>query len=407
MSAVLTFAAFTCASSGTAEPGQVAGRVVRADTGAPLPEVVVTLEALGPNPQCQRGKDRVAKSAADGSYMVPDVPPGCYYVVAYRTGFIGAIYGAPTLRQQGKLVTVVAGEKLGNIDFRLQLAPTVTEIDDKGLANNDPKLRDPELRLGLRIGRGRFSTNGRFFAFFVNGNADINRLWRYDMRSGQPASLGKRGIDLAWDGDALYIQDIDSHSTRASWVEVVTPAGLKEASEVPAAVARTFKRDEPPEGTVDYQEQNDRYFVSGEHPCHACGENVKVRRKGDKRGHLIATGLSGSFLFDPARSVLIYPDLGLSPALVTVDLDSRVPHTFQLPTPALDVLLDELPEPDGYEVAFVAGGSCLPEEPPDSGQNPWILPDNVEYRRQHSFPRHVCFAHIQEPPGHTPPHLRH
>jgi len=389
--AVLTFAVFTCSTCSPAAPAQIAGRVLRADTGAPLPGAVVTLEAAQPSPQCQRQEDRVAKSAEDGRYTVPAVQPGCYYVVAYRNGFIGAIYGAPTLQQQGRLVTVVAGEKLGNFDFRLQPAPAVRAIVDKALADDDP-----QLRLGLRFGPGRFSTDGKFFAFFVNGNADINRLWRYEMRSGHLVPLGKRGINLAWDGDALYLEDIDPQSNRVPIVEMVTPVELKEVSQVPPAVAQTFKKDERDHGSIRYEEQNDRYLVTGENLCHGCGVNVRVRRKGETRDHLIATGLSGGFLFDPARSFVIYPKLGLSPALVTVDLDSGVSHTFQLPTPSLDVLLDEMPEPDGYEVAFVAAGSCLPEEASGNGQNPWILPNNVEYRRQHSFPRHICFVNIRE-----------
>ena len=385
--AVLAFGVFAGTASRTKAQGQIAGRVVRTDTGAPLPDVVVTLEALGASPQCQRGKDRVAKSAADGGYIVPDVPPGCYFVVAYRRGFIGAVYGAPTLQQQGKLVTVTPGKKLDNIDFRLQPAPNDVEIDDNALVDGSS-----ELRLGLRFGRGRFSIDGNFFAFFVNANADINRLWRYDMHSGQLAPLGKGGIDVAWDGDVLYVEDNDSHSNRGPFVEVVTPVGLKDVSQVPPTVAQTFRRDEPDEESINFERQNDRYTVIGENPCHGCGVNVKVRRNGETREHLVAAGLSG-FLFDPARSVLIYPKLGLSPALVTVDLGSGTSQTFQLPTPSLDVLLDQVSHSDGYQVAFVGGASCLPEETPD-GQNPWILPDNVEYRRQHSFPQHICFVSI-------------
>lgn len=385
--AILTVAAFTSAASTTAAPGQIAGRVVRADTGAPLSDVVVTLEAVGPGPQCQRGEDRVARTAQDGRYSVPDVPAGCYFAVAYRRGFVGAVYGAPTLQQQGKIVTVTAGEKLGKIDFRLQPAPDVVEIDDNALADGNPGLR-----LGLRFDRGRFSTDGKFFAFFVYVNADINRLWRYDMGSGQLVPLGKRGFDLAWNGEALYIEDRDTQSNRSPFVEIVTPVGWKEVLQVPAMVAQTFKIDAPTEGSTISEQHNDRYTVISEYPCSGCGTNVKVRRKGETQDHLIEAGLSGGFLFDPARSVLIYPQFGLSSALVTVDLNSGVSHTFQLPTPALYQLLDEIPQPDGYKVAFVAAGSCVPEETPD-GQNPWILPNNVGYRRQY-FPHHICFVNI-------------
>lgn len=387
-SAVLAFAVFASTAARAATPGQIAGRVVRADTDAPLTDVVVTLEALRASPQCQRGEDRVAKSTPDGSYSVADAPPGCYFVVAYRRGFIGALYGAPTLQQQGKVVTVTAGEKLDKIDFRLQPAPDVVEIDDNALVDGAP-----ELRLGLRFGFGRFSTDGKFFAFFVHANADINRLWRYDMRSGQIVPLGKRGFDLAWDDDALYIEDRDPQSNRGPFVEVVTPIGLKEVSQIPAMVAHTFKIDAPDESSTIYEQHNDRYTVISEYPCHGCGTNVKVRRKGETRGHLIVAGLSGGFFFDPARSVLVYPNMGLSTALVTVDLNSGVSHTFQLPTPALDQLLDEIPQPDGYKVAFVAAGPCVPEETPD-GQNPWILPNNDI--RQHSFPQHICFVNLRE-----------
>lgn len=392
-SGVLAFVVFAGTASRVAAQGQIAGRIVRTDTGAPLPEVVVTLEALGPSPQCQRGEDRVAKSTVDGSYVVPEVPPGCYFVVAYRRGFVGAVYGAPTLQQQGKVVTVTPGEKLGKIDFQLQPAPDVVEIDDNALVDGSP-----DLSLGLGFDRGRFSTDGKFFAFFVHVNADINRLWRYDMGSGQLVPLGKRGFDLAWDGDALYIEDRDTHSNRSPFVEIVTPVGLKEVSQVPQVVARIFKIDAPNEGSTISEQHNDRYTVISEYPCSGCGTNVKVRRRGEKREHLIVAGLSGGFFFDPARSVLIYPQFGLSSALVTVDLNSGVSHTFQLPTPALDQLLDEIPQLDGYKVAFVAAGSCVPEETAD-GQNPWILPNNVEYRRQRSFPhvpRRICFVNLPE-----------
>ena len=68
-------------------------------------------------------------------------------------------------------------------------------------------------------------------------------------------------------------------------------AGPARTSCSSAISCRPSKETNDIEGTVNYEEQNDRYVVIGEYPCHGCGENVSVRRKGEKRAHLIATGL--------------------------------------------------------------------------------------------------------------------
>ncbi len=61
-------------------PGQIIGRVYRADTGAPLADVIVTLESV-------RGQGETSqRTATDGGYQFVGVVPGLYRIAAYRTG---------------------------------------------------------------------------------------------------------------------------------------------------------------------------------------------------------------------------------------------------------------------------------------------------------------------------------
>lgn len=217
-------------------------------------------------------------------------------------------------------------------------------------------------------------------ASVLTGNfvRQMDNLWRYDVRTHQLMALGDGALDVAWDGNHLYALLL-TKSLDKSVVEV-TPEGLKPVPQLPLAVQRAFTKYRPGhESTVIDVEENSRYVVSSNNPCHGCGNVIRARRKGSSHGHVIATDQDG-FLFDRKRSVVIYPKYGVTAALVAFDLDSGHSRMLALPTPYIAALLDGRSEPDGYLVAFSSAGPCLPKLTPE-GQNLWLLPLNDQYRR--------------------------
>jgi hypothetical protein len=378
--------------------GQIAGRVVRADTGIPVAGAVITAEPTKWNPNYDQREDRVAKTAADGSYAIRDLSSGDYRVIAYHVGFIGALYPFAMVPEgQLKPLHLAAGQSFKDIDFRLEPAPKVIAMNDHLLSKMYPGLG----RLEMGFGPARFSPDGRYLALIITANVRMDDLWRYDTSTQELVALGDGAVEVAWDGDRLYALLSNPEFMNSYSVVEATATGLKRPPQVPLAVQSIFTRweqGEPP--TVLKVEQNSRYVVSSDNPCHGCVPEIKVRRKGSNRERNIAKEQKGfvflgGFLFDRQRSVVIYPEIAFTSILVASSLDTGDTGILPLPTPYVASLLDGRAEPDGYEIAFVSAGSCLPELTSD-GQNPWILPNNIEYRREHSFPKNVCLVTVPE-----------
>jgi protocatechuate 3,4-dioxygenase beta subunit len=98
--------------------GRIRGRVVAAETGAPLRGARV--EILGGSAQ----PPRETVSDADGGYEVGQLPAGAFFVNASLDGYLGVAYGQQRQRPMdaGTPVTVPAGQTVEGIDLTLPRA---------------------------------------------------------------------------------------------------------------------------------------------------------------------------------------------------------------------------------------------------------------------------------------------
>lgn len=96
--------------------GSVTGRVLRADTEAPLPRALVILHP-NPGPAPSNGRESLyAFTNENGNYKFSSVSPGNYYLTVNATGFVYALPGFPVPS------LTVATSPLDLIEIRLQPA---------------------------------------------------------------------------------------------------------------------------------------------------------------------------------------------------------------------------------------------------------------------------------------------
>ncbi len=92
---------------GTSEPvAKAKVELRRVDAGAPAP--------------------RVATTAGDGVFRFENVPPGQYFVVAARSGFVNGEYGKRWPNGVGLPLTVAAGQGVGNIQIAMAATAAVS-----------------------------------------------------------------------------------------------------------------------------------------------------------------------------------------------------------------------------------------------------------------------------------------
>jgi hypothetical protein len=102
------------AQPGATGSGSIRGRVLRADTGAPIPRAIVFL--VGQTP----GDSPTATTDDRGTYQVTNLPAGRYTVRASKTGFVMMTYGQRTpLNAGGTPIELTDGAALSGIDMTL------------------------------------------------------------------------------------------------------------------------------------------------------------------------------------------------------------------------------------------------------------------------------------------------
>lgn len=90
------------------------GRTVNARTGEPVPRVTLSLVGAG-----QRGTSLSARSGNDGAFLIENVPPGSYRLIAERVGFLRQGYGSRTPGGQGAPLNLSEAQHLKDLEFRL------------------------------------------------------------------------------------------------------------------------------------------------------------------------------------------------------------------------------------------------------------------------------------------------
>jgi hypothetical protein len=387
------------------QPGEISGHVFRSDTGKPLADAIVTLESPG-SPQ----SDRLQRTAEDGSYEFAGLAPGNYWVIAYRSGFVGSVYGVGKSQNASEgLISVASGQKRADIDFRLSPAPEITTLSGKALAGALPEGAAP-----LTYGPGSFSPDGKQFAFVVAG-PNLEQVCLYDLFPqgsrcvtahagwGPPGSKAGAIGSLAWTGGALYAQP---PATGGPILRVLPPQTRREPGPPPssAAARRAF---------IDHVQAMQRLFRErqnriGEAGFHLVGSNGNFRVTA-WYGQLAVAAPDGSdpfniasggkelynFIFDPKRSLVYYPVPGrYFGAIVTFDPTVRRYRTTALPFGEGLKLLDVKREGGTTLAAYTVDGPCVPKALAD-GEDSWILPAKPLPAAQ---PASVCLATIPAGP---------
>jgi protocatechuate 3,4-dioxygenase beta subunit len=100
--------------------GVVAGRVVSAETGAPLRRAQVRLSGA------ELRSGRVAMTDADGRYEFRELPPGRYTLTASKAGYVAIQYGQRRAFEPGRPLELRDAQVIDRADFALPRGSAIT-----------------------------------------------------------------------------------------------------------------------------------------------------------------------------------------------------------------------------------------------------------------------------------------
>jgi len=130
------------------------GRVFHAQTGEPVPRVTVTLNGGVGGRGGGGGGTRVARTDAEGRFVIERVPPGSYRLVAERVGFLRQFYGAQSPGGAGAPINLSPGQTVRNLDIRLTPQGVIlgSVLDEYG--DPVPRATVTAYRAGQRVSLG-------------------------------------------------------------------------------------------------------------------------------------------------------------------------------------------------------------------------------------------------------------
>lgn len=136
-----------------ADAGWIAGDILRADNGQPIPGAVVSIRNFFDN---NGNAGQGVASGPDGRFVARGLPPGVYKVRVTAPGFapryfrgpVGAPVGAATFDAAG-FVTVVAGATTGGIDVRLD--PVAGSLSGRVLQQVASGVAPPVMGAGVNV----------------------------------------------------------------------------------------------------------------------------------------------------------------------------------------------------------------------------------------------------------------
>ena len=182
--------AFQEAPKGT---GRIRGRVVAADTGAPLRRVQVRLSAA------ELRVNRAATTDADGRYEFPDLPAGRYNLNVFRSGYVSLSFGQQRPFEPGRPLDLASAQEADKIDFALPRGGVITvRVTDE--------VGEPLAGVRVQAMRYQYLSNGRrqltpvnTGGFFGPVTNDLGEIRIYSLMPGTyivsavPADTGMMG----------------------------------------------------------------------------------------------------------------------------------------------------------------------------------------------------------------------
>jgi protocatechuate 3,4-dioxygenase beta subunit len=112
------------ASPTKTEPAMIAGRVVRATDGAPLNKATV-IAMIMQTGQTGPIRPTSVRTNSDGKFLLKDLEPGRYNLSATRSGYARQQYGQRIPSGPGTAITLLAGQELKDIVFRMTPAGVI------------------------------------------------------------------------------------------------------------------------------------------------------------------------------------------------------------------------------------------------------------------------------------------
>jgi protocatechuate 3,4-dioxygenase beta subunit len=167
--------------------GTIRGRVTAADSGMGLGKASLVLFSADGRP---RERPLTTKTNPTGEYEIRDVKPGQYHLRARRIGYVDQAYGMKDFENrvsQGTPLTVVAGETLSQVDFKLIrggiIEGRVVDLDGEPMAHVEVVLERFVVQEGKRslrpMGGGGTDDRGLFRIFGIApGKYTVSALYR-------------------------------------------------------------------------------------------------------------------------------------------------------------------------------------------------------------------------------------
>jgi hypothetical protein len=134
---------------------RIRGRVLAADTGAPLRKAQV--RAMSPESR----ENRLATTDAQGAYEFRDLPAGRYTLVANKGSYVTLSYGQTRPLEQGRPLQVLDAQTIDKVDFALPRGSVITGriVDEFGEPTADVMVMP--MRYQFVQGRRRLTPVGR------------------------------------------------------------------------------------------------------------------------------------------------------------------------------------------------------------------------------------------------------
>jgi ferric-dicitrate binding protein FerR (iron transport regulator) len=223
--------------------GSIEGTVVRSGSNDPIANAQVSLvvalvhgqqfhSAIGPDGTLPGVSARTStltippvETDERGRFVIRDVEPGSYRLVAARNGFVRQEYGQSADRRPGSVVTVAPGQSLKDLDFKLVSTGTVSGrvTDTRG---------EPLANMNVGLFRAAYDRNGHrtFLAAIpsvrTNDLGEYRFFWvspgRYFVRA--DGSRSSREMALRSPASGIILADAARMGAEFNSNEVVHPA---------------------------------------------------------------------------------------------------------------------------------------------------------------------------------------